>query len=194
MKGLTSCFPIFILCTLHSCLQILYTSHDCSWRCLKGGEANIRRIIWSFSPFFLSSWLEMLSSWSFMWDSPRRGWQRYLSLSAFNINVSLYIYTHQTQIEFPLAPHFSCIKMRASPRHTHTFTHVAARHFSSYLWQESISKAYLELRPHRNGSNVPLICFVPFCVTDSRIFPTSSTFAARKRFKHQPLPWISTQT
>lgn len=103
----------------------------------------------------------------------------------------LCIYT-QTQIEFPLAPHFSCIKMRASPLHTHTFTHVAARHFSSYLWQESISKAYLELRPHRNGSNVPLMCFVPFCVTDSRIFPTSSTFAARrKRFKHQPLPWIS---
>lgn len=57
---------------------------------------------------------------------------------------------------------------------------MAGKHF------QSISRAQTK------SSNVPLMCFVPFCVTDSRIFPTSSTFAARrKRFKHQPLPWIS---
>lgn len=189
MKGLTSCFPIFILCTLHSCLQILYTSHDCSWRCLKGGEANIRRIIWSFFPFF-EQLIRDAEQLIFHVGQPT---ERMAALpnchSVHLILTYLCIYTHQTQIEFPLAPHFICIKMHTSPRHTHTFTHVAARHFSSYLWQESISKAYLELRPHRNGSNVPLICFVPFCVTDRRIFLTSSTFAARrKRFKHQPLP------
>lgn len=130
MKGLASCFPIFILCTLNSCLQILYTSHDCSWRCLKGGEANIRRIIWSFFPFF-EQLIRDAEQLIFHVGQPT---ERMAALpnchSVHLILTYLCIYT-QTQIEFPLAPHFIYIKMRTPPPDTHT--HIHPRGSSSFF-------------------------------------------------------------